>query len=62
MARWLEEIRWNSDGLVPAIAQDADSGDVLMLAWMNRESLERTLEGGRSRVLVALPRAPVEEG
>ena len=48
MARWLEEIRWNSDGLIPAIAQDADSGDVLMLAWMSRESLERTLEEGEA--------------
>ena len=48
MARWLEEIRWNSDGLVPAIAQDADSGDVLMLAWMSRESLARTLREGEA--------------
>lgn len=48
MARWLEEIRWNSDGLVPAIAQDADSGDVLMLAWMSRESLARTLDEGEA--------------
>lgn len=46
MARWLDEIRWNADGLVPAIAQDAESGDVLMLAWMSRESLLRTLEEG----------------
>jgi len=35
---WLDAIRWNSDGLVPAIAQDADTGDILMMAWMNRES------------------------
>lgn len=48
MARWLEEIRWNSDGLIPAIAQDADSGDVLMLAWMSRESLARTLDEGEA--------------
>ena len=48
MAGWLEEIRWNSDGLVPAIAQDADSGDVLMLAWMSRESLARTLDEGEA--------------
>ena len=48
MAEWLDEIEWNADGLVPAIAQDADSGDVLMLAWMSRESLERTLEGGEA--------------
>ena len=48
MARWLEEICWNADGLVPAIAQDAESGDVLMLAWMSRESLARTLEQGEA--------------
>ena len=34
---------WNGDGLVPAVAQDAESGEVLMLAWMNREALERTV-------------------
>ena len=45
---WLERIKWTTDGLVPAIAQDADSGRVLMMAWMNRESLQRTVEcGGR---------------
>lgn len=48
MARWLEEIQWNADGLVPAIAQDAESGDVLMLAWMSRESLALTLEQGEA--------------
>jgi phosphoribosyl-AMP cyclohydrolase len=48
MAGWLEEIRWNADGLVPAIAQDAESGDVLMLAWMSRESLARTLDEGEA--------------
>lgn len=41
--QWLDEVAWNDDGLVPAVAQDADSGEVLMLAWMNREALERTL-------------------
>lgn len=42
--RWLDEIRWNADGLIPAIAQDASSGRVLMLAWMNREALKLTAE------------------
>jgi phosphoribosyl-AMP cyclohydrolase len=43
---WLEDIQWTADGLVPAIAQDAGNGDVLMMAWMNRESLRLTvLEG-----------------
>jgi phosphoribosyl-AMP cyclohydrolase len=40
---WLDEIRWNSDGLVPAIAQDAHSGKILMFAWMNREAVEETV-------------------
>ena len=41
--QWLEQVAWNADGLVPAVAQDAESGEVLMLAWMNREALERTV-------------------
>lgn len=41
-------LKWNADGLLPAIAQDADSGEVLMLAWMNAESLARTLAEGRA--------------
>lgn len=45
---WLNEIRWDADGLVPAIAQDATSGAVLMFAWMNRESLSLTLTEGRA--------------
>lgn len=44
----LDAIAWNSDGLVPAIAQDVDSGAVLMLAWMNREALGLTLSEGRA--------------
>ncbi len=43
---WLDRIRWNPDGLVPAIAQDADSGRVLMFAWMNREALQLTAAQG----------------
>src|SRR4029079_12025505 len=39
---WIEEVRWNADGLVPAIAQDATTLHVLTLAWMNREALERS--------------------
>jgi len=42
----LDEIRYNEQGLIPAIAQDYLDGTVLMLAWMNRESLEKTLETG----------------
>lgn len=43
---WLDAIRWTTDGLIPAIAQQADSGKVLMFAWMNRESLLLTATEG----------------
>jgi phosphoribosyl-AMP cyclohydrolase/phosphoribosyl-ATP pyrophosphohydrolase/phosphoribosyl-AMP cyclohydrolase len=43
----LAEVKYDSDGLVPAIAQDVENGDVLMMAWMNSESLEMTLREGR---------------
>ena len=41
---WFDDIAWNEKGLVPAIAQDADSGEVLTLAWMNRDALARTAD------------------
>lgn len=43
---WLDRIKWDENGLVPAIAQDATSGKVLMMAWMNRESLALTVKEG----------------
>jgi len=42
----IDKIKFNSDGLVPVIAQQFDSGEVLMLAWMNKEAIEKTLETG----------------
>jgi len=45
-ASWLDAPRWNADGLVPAIAQDALTGRVLTLAWMNREALAATVSSG----------------
>ena len=45
---WLDEVKWTSDGLVPAIAQDAASGKLLMMAWMNREALAETAATGRA--------------
>ncbi|KMQ76483.1 phosphoribosyl-AMP cyclohydrolase [Marinobacter subterrani] len=45
---WLETIRWTEEGLVPAIAQDAETGEILMMAWMNRESLRLTAEEGQA--------------
>ena len=46
MSDWLEAVKWNSEGLAPAIAQDASGGEVLTLAWMNRDALSRTAETG----------------
>ncbi len=54
--QWLDELKWDEQGLIPAIAQEHDSGKVVMFAWMNRESLALTLKEGfaiywsRSRV------------
>ena len=48
MKSWLDEVTWNAEGLVPAVAQDAASREVLMVAWMNRESLERTVASGEA--------------
>lgn len=47
MSSWLDVIQWDANGLVPAIAQDAASGEILMVAWMNREALEETARTGR---------------
>ena len=47
-ADWLDQVRWSPDGLVAAIAQDATSGKVLTLAWMNRDALARTVETGEA--------------
>ncbi len=46
--QWLDEIKWTEDGLVPVIAQDANDGQVLMFAWMNREALALTAQEGRA--------------
>lgn len=48
MSNWLDAVNWNSDGLVPAIAQDAQTGRILMMAWMNRESLQQSAERGEA--------------
>ena len=47
-ADWLDEVRWNEEGLVAAIAQEESTGITLMLAWMNREALAETAAGGRA--------------
>jgi phosphoribosyl-AMP cyclohydrolase len=45
---WLKRIAWNDQGLVPTIVQEASSGDVLMMAWMNQEALFKTLQTGQA--------------
>ena len=45
---WLDQVTWNEQGLVAVIAQEFDTGDVLMMAWMNKESLQLTLEKGEA--------------
>ena len=47
-SEWLDTIKWDRDGLVPAIAQEAGSGKVLMVAWMNREALAETVRTGKA--------------
>ena len=48
MKQWLDQLRWDANGLVPAIAQDAASGRVLTVAWMNREALAETAQRGEA--------------
>ena len=45
---WLDRVKWDANGLVPAIAQEASSGKVLMVAWMNREALQQTAARGEA--------------
>jgi phosphoribosyl-AMP cyclohydrolase len=59
---WVESVAWNADGLVPAVAQDASTGEVLMLAWMNREALARTLESGSATYWSRSRKAPWTKG
>ncbi|MBC3806730.1 phosphoribosyl-AMP cyclohydrolase [Undibacterium seohonense] len=46
--RWLNKVKWDEVGLVPVIAQEVGSNDVVMFAWMNREALSRTVETGEA--------------
>lgn len=48
MQQWLNEIKWNDQGLIPAIAQDHLTGEVLMVAWMNKQALELTVKEQRA--------------
>jgi phosphoribosyl-AMP cyclohydrolase len=44
MSNWINNVRWDSDGLLPVIVQDASSNKILMFAWMNRETLEESIK------------------
>ena len=46
--QWLDEVKWDAQGLIPVIAQELGSNDVLMFAWMNRAALQKTVELGRA--------------
>jgi len=48
MSHWLDDVRWDEKGLAPAIAQDEQSGKILMVAWMNKEALRLTAETGHA--------------
>lgn len=48
MSQWLDDVRWDDKGLVPAIAQDYESGKILMFAWMNKEALKLTADQGHA--------------
>ena len=48
MSTWLDEVAWDKDGLIAAVAQDATSGRVLTVAWMNRDALKQTAEKGEA--------------
>ena len=48
MTDWLDEVPWNEQGLIPVVTQDAASGKVLTVAWMNREALAATAKGGEA--------------
>lgn len=48
MSHWLDEVRFNAEGLIPVIAQETETGTVLMVAWMNREALQLTVDEGHA--------------
>jgi phosphoribosyl-AMP cyclohydrolase len=44
----MDKLKWSADGLIPAVVQDSESRDVLMVAWMNREALQQTIDSGET--------------
>ncbi|HWE35619.1 MAG TPA: phosphoribosyl-AMP cyclohydrolase [Isosphaeraceae bacterium] len=61
-APFLSTLRWNADGLVPAIVQDADDGAVLMMAWMDEAAVRRTIETGQTHFYSRSRRASWHKG
>jgi phosphoribosyl-AMP cyclohydrolase len=61
-SEFLASLKWTSDGLIPAIIQDADNGAVLMMAWMNQESIRRTIESGETHFYSRSRRAAWHKG
>lgn len=47
-SEWIEELKWNNEGLIPVVAQDKNDGQLLMMAWMNRDALLQTLETSKA--------------
>ena len=62
MSDIISELKFGPDGLIPTIAQDAATGEVLMVAWMNAESLRLTIETGEAHLLVAQPQEVLAQG
>ena len=58
----LDGLRWDADGLIPAVVQERETGEVLMVAWMNREALDATLATGRSHFWSRSRREPWRKG
>lgn len=58
---WLAALKWDEQGMIPAIAQEANTGRVVMFAYMNRESLQETVSSGNA-VLVAVAQSFVAQG
>ncbi len=59
---WLTALKWSADGLVPAIVQDVETGEVLMMAWMDEPALRRTLETGQTHFYSRSRRAAWHKG
>ena len=62
MSNWLEQLKWDEDGLIPAIAQDAVTNEILMMAWMDRDAVAETMRTGRACYWSRSRKAPWRKG